>query len=119
MQPFVVRESLVVDADSELKDLLVEILKPGIWSVKNVPSNQEALRAAQGKAFELIITSEKTSGREDVELLRKIRVVRPHTRLIILANESTPQDVLSSMRAHAFSFFSKPYSLDQLGNMIQ
>jgi CheY-like chemotaxis protein len=119
MQPFVVREALVVDADSELKDLLVEILKPGIWSVKNVPSNQEALRAAQGKAFELIITSEKTSGREDVELLRKIRVVRPHTRLIILANESTPQDVLSSMRAHAFSFFSKPYSLDQLGNMIQ
>jgi CheY-like chemotaxis protein len=119
MQPFVVREALVVDADSELKDLLVEILKPGIWSVKNVPSNQEALRAAQGKAFELIITSEKTSGREDVELLRKIRVVRPHTRLIILANESTPQDVLSSMRAHAFSFFSKPYSLDQLGSMIQ
>jgi len=119
MQPFVVREALVVDADSELKDLLVEILKPGIWAIKNVPTNQGALRAAQGKAFELIITSEKTSGREDVELLRKIRVVRPHTRLIILANESTPQDVLSSMRAHAFSFFSKPYSLEQLGNMIQ
>jgi anti-sigma regulatory factor (Ser/Thr protein kinase) len=84
-----------------------------------VPTNQAVLQVARGKAFELIITGENTSGREDVELLRKIRLVRPHMRLIILTNESTPEDVLASMREHAFSFFSKPYSFEQLGNMIQ
>jgi anti-sigma regulatory factor (Ser/Thr protein kinase)/CheY-like chemotaxis protein len=119
MQPFAIRDALVVDADSDLKDLLVKVLKPGIWAIQHVRTNQAALRATQGKAFELIVTSEKTSGGEDVELLRKIRLGRPHTRLIILASESTPADVLASMRAHAFSFFSKPYSLEQLGNMIQ
>jgi anti-sigma regulatory factor (Ser/Thr protein kinase)/ActR/RegA family two-component response regulator len=119
MGPFAIREALVVDADSNLKDLLVKVLKPGIWAIQHVPTNQAALQAAKGKAFELIITSERTSGKEDVELLCKIRVGRPHTRLIILASESTPADVLASMRAHAFSFFSKPYSLEQLGNMIQ
>jgi anti-sigma regulatory factor (Ser/Thr protein kinase) len=119
MQPFAIRDALVVDADSDLKDLLVNVLKPGIWAIQHVPTNQAALRATQGKAFELIITGEKTSGREDIELLRKIRLGRPHTRLIILARESTPADVLASMRDHAFSFFSKPYSFEQLGNMIQ
>jgi anti-sigma regulatory factor (Ser/Thr protein kinase)/CheY-like chemotaxis protein len=119
MQPFAIRDALVVDADSDLKDLLVKVLKPGIWAIQHVRTNQAALRATQGKAFELIVTSEKTAGGEDVELLRKIRLGRPHTRLIILASESTPADVLASMRAHAFSFFSKPYSLEQLGNMIQ
>jgi anti-sigma regulatory factor (Ser/Thr protein kinase)/CheY-like chemotaxis protein len=119
MQPFAIRDALVVDADSDLKGLLVKILKPGIWAVQHVPTNQAALRAAKGKAFELIITSEKTTGREDVHLLRKLRAGRPHTRILILANENTPEDVLASMRAHAFSFFSSPYSLERLGSMIE
>jgi anti-sigma regulatory factor (Ser/Thr protein kinase)/ActR/RegA family two-component response regulator len=119
MKPFAIRNALVVDASSDLNDLLVNILKPGLWAIQHVLTNQAVLQAARGKTFELIITGERTSGREDVELLRKIRLVRPHTRLIILTNESTPADVLASMREHAFSFFSKPYSFEQLGNMIQ
>jgi anti-sigma regulatory factor (Ser/Thr protein kinase)/ActR/RegA family two-component response regulator len=119
MVPFAIRDSLVVDADQDLRDLLVNILKPGIWAIRYVETNREALQAAKGKAFELIITSEKTSSREDVELLRKIHVQQPHTRLIILANETTPADVIAAMREHAFSLFSKPFSPEQLGNMIQ
>jgi anti-sigma regulatory factor (Ser/Thr protein kinase) len=119
MPPFAVRDALAVDADSDLKDLLGRVLKRGIWAIQNVPTNQAALQAAKAKAFELIITSEKSSGREDIELLQKIRLGRPHTRLIILAHESTPEDVLASMREHAFSFFSKPYSPEQLESMIR
>jgi len=69
--------------------------------------------------FDLIITGEATSGREDVELLRRIRRVRPHTRLIILTSESTPVDVIASMRERAFSYFSRPYCLDELSTMIR
>jgi anti-sigma regulatory factor (Ser/Thr protein kinase) len=119
MKPFAIRDALVVGADPDLNDLLLKILKPGFWTIHQVPTNQAALQAANGKKFELIITDENTSGREDVDLLRKIRLLSPHTRLIILATESTPADVLASMREHAFSFFSKPYSFAQLGNMIQ
>jgi DNA-binding response OmpR family regulator len=119
MQPIPVRDVLVVDADQDLKDLLVTILHPRIWAIRYVTTNRAALRATKDKTFELIITSEKTSGREDIELLRAIRRARPHTRLIILAEESTPDDVLAAMRNHAFSFFSKPYSLQRLGEMIQ
>jgi len=119
MQPIPVRDALVVDADQDVKDLLVTILKPGAWAIRYVMTNWFALQAAKDKAFELIITSEKTSGKEDVELLRAIRRARPHTRLIILADERTPDDVLAAMRHHAFSFFSKPYSLQRLGEMIQ
>jgi len=119
MPPFAIRDALVVDADQDLKDLLVSILKPGIWAICYVPTNKDALEAAKVKAFELIITSERTSSREDVELLRKILRQRPHTRLIILASETTPADVIAAMQGHAFSLFSRPFSLEQLGNMIQ
>jgi len=119
MTLYPVRDALVVDANQDFTNLLTEVLKPGVWAIRYVGTNQEALLAAKDKAFELVITSKRTSGREDIELLRKIRAARPHTRLIILTDVSTPDEVLTAMREHAFSFFSKPSSLERLGEMIQ
>jgi DNA-binding NtrC family response regulator len=119
MTLFPVRNALVVGAKEELRELLTRILQPGVWAIRYVSTNCEALLATKAKAFELIITSEKTSGREDIELLRQIRGARPHTRLIILTDASTPAEVLAAMHEHAFSFFSSPYSLERLGEMIQ
>lgn len=109
----------MVDADPQLEALLLNTLRPGQWVIQHVPDNKSALAQAEARAFDLILTSEKSSGREDVELLRRLRRVRPHTRLIILADDSTPADVIASMREYAFSYFSKPYSLSSLAEMIR
>jgi len=119
MELLAVRNALVVDADQDLKDLLTGVLNPGLWAIRYVSTNILALQAVEDKTFELIVTSERTPGWQDVELLRRIRLVRPHTRLIILADESTPTDVLDAMRNCAFSFFTKPYSRENLAHMIQ
>jgi anti-sigma regulatory factor (Ser/Thr protein kinase) len=39
--------------------------------------------------------------------------------LIILTEESTPTDVITSMREHAFSYFSKPFTPEALAVMIR
>jgi anti-sigma regulatory factor (Ser/Thr protein kinase)/ActR/RegA family two-component response regulator len=119
MRPFPVRTALLVGGDSQLEERLKSSLEPKAWAIQHVRDNTAALVVALRKAFDLIITSEKTTGKEDIELLRKMRRIRPHTRLIILADESTPADVITSMREHAFSYFSRPFSLDALGAMIQ
>lgn len=118
MRPFTVKNALVVGADPQIGTLLLSVLRPDSWVILTVPDNLAALALSRAKAFDLIVTSEKTSGREDIELLRQIRRVRPHTRLIILASESTPADVITSMRERAFSYFSKPFSLEELSEMI-
>ncbi len=99
--------------------MLGNLLDPLVWSVRHAPDNRAALTLAQASPFDLIITSEKTSGREDVELLRQIRRVRPHTRLIILTDESAPSYVIDSMKERAFSYFSRPFSLHSLSDMVQ
>jgi len=119
LRPFPVRDALVVDADAEIKTLLSSILKSRVWAIHHVPDNQAALDWTWSKAFALIITSQRTSGREDIELLSEIRRTHPHTRLIILTTESTPSDVIAAMRKHAFSYFSKPFSMETLGEMIR
>ncbi len=118
MCPVPVRNALLVGGDASIEEQLRRILDPGLWALQHATDNAVALAMANGKNFDLILTSEKTSGREDVELLRKLRRVRPHTRLIILAEESTPSDVITSMREHAFSYFSQPYSPSSLAAMI-
>jgi DNA-binding NarL/FixJ family response regulator len=80
------------------------------WKLDCARDNDQALALAEKTAFDLVITSQASSGQEDVELLRKLRLVRPHTRLIIVADRSTPTDVMSAIRAGAFSYFSKPLS---------
>jgi DNA-binding NarL/FixJ family response regulator len=109
----------VIDVDPEIHAMLQTVLDPVAWTVRHAPNNTAALTLAGASHFDLIITSDKTSGREDVDLLRKIRRVRPHTRLIILTDESAPSYVIDSMRERAFSYFSKPFSLSSLSDMIQ
>jgi anti-sigma regulatory factor (Ser/Thr protein kinase)/ActR/RegA family two-component response regulator len=118
MRPIPVRVALLVGGDPHIEKQLRRILEPGLWALRHAPHNAAALAMTTGKNFDLILTSEKTSGREDVELLRKLRRIRPHTRLIILAEEGTPADIITSMREHAFSYFSKPISADALAVMI-
>jgi len=113
------RTALVIDVDPEIHAMLQTILDPVAWRVRHAPNNAAALALAGASHFDLIITSDKTSGREDIDLLRKIRRVRPHTRLIILTDESAASYVIDSMRERAFSYFSKPFSLSSLSDMIQ
>ena len=119
MRPFPVRTALIVDNDPEVEALLLQVLDRESWAVQHATDNITAFLLVQRKAFDLILTSQTTSGRDDVELLRKIRRVRPHTRLIILADQSTPADVIDAMRERAFSYFSKPFSTDALAAMIR
>jgi DNA-binding NarL/FixJ family response regulator len=113
------KNALFIDADPEIHEMLVNILDPTVWSVRHAPDNKTALALTQAAPFDFILTSEKTPGRDDVELLRKIRSLHPHTRLIILTDESTPIDVITSMREHAFSYFSKPFTLSSLADMVR
>ncbi len=119
MRLFPVCNALLVGGNLDIEALLEDILEPNAWAIQHTTDNATALLLAQRKGFDLIVTSEKTSGREDIELLRKIRRVRPHTRLIILADESTPGDVITSMRERAFSYFSTPFSPSALAVLIQ
>jgi len=119
MRPIPVRTALLVGGDLGVDSQLRRILEPGLWALQHASDNAAALAMATRKNFDLILTSEKTSGKEDVDLLRKLRCMRPHTRLIILAQETTPADIITSMREHAFSYFSKPFSLEALAVMIR
>jgi anti-sigma regulatory factor (Ser/Thr protein kinase)/ActR/RegA family two-component response regulator len=107
---------LVVGADESVAATAQDALAN--WRVQRVDTNSIALELLRQKSYDLVLTGDETAGKEDVELLRQIRTVRPHTRLIILTNQSTPADVIAAMRDRAFSYFSQPYSMTDFKQML-
>ncbi|HEY3704681.1 MAG TPA: ATP-binding protein [Terracidiphilus sp.] len=113
-----VHRSVLVVADLEMNWMLFDYLVAKNWSVDYVAHNDLALAAVKRRPYDLVVTAEVSSAREDLDLLRRIRAVRPHTRMIVLTSYPTPKDTLAALREQAFSIFSKPYSLETLKAMI-
>ena len=111
------KAALAIGPDLELSEALARVLPE--WEVERAPDNLAALEAITARRFNLVVTGEDTSALADLELLRKIRLVRPHTRLIVLTNERTPSDVIACMREYAFSFFSRPFSATAFETMLR
>jgi anti-sigma regulatory factor (Ser/Thr protein kinase)/ActR/RegA family two-component response regulator len=107
---------LVVGADEGVAATVHDVLPN--WRVQRTDKNSSALELLRQTRYDLVLTGDETTGKEDVELLRQIRTVRPHTRLIILTNRSTPADVIAAMRDRAFSYFTRPYSMTDFRQML-
>jgi anti-sigma regulatory factor (Ser/Thr protein kinase) len=112
-------QALIVDSRPEINRLLASLFDPAQWNIRFVPDNKSAIEAAEAELFDLIITGECSSGQEDISLLRRLRMVRPHTRLIILTDKFTPGDVLDSIRERAFSYFTLPLSTERFAELIR
>ena len=108
---------VVTGSDSSVTSVVSTVLSS--WKLECARDNDEALALVEKSAFDLVIADQASSGREDVELLRKVRLVRPHTRLIIVADRSTPADVIAAIRAGAFSYFTKPLSTQAMEEVLQ
>jgi len=113
------RRALLIDSSPELNSMLTDLCDQHDWDIRSAKDNQEALELSQSCPFDLIITGERTSGQQDIEMLRRLRLVRPHTRLIILTDEFTPGDVLNSIRERAFSYFARPFSTEELAEIVR
>ncbi len=107
----------MVGSDSKVAPAVRKVL-PG-WKIARAVNNNAALEMLKVQAYDLVLTGEESSGKQDVDLLRKIRIVRPHVRLIIITGQSTPADVIAAMRERAFSYFSEPYSMATFEEMLR
>ena len=106
----------MVGSDAKVASAAAKVLPA--WKIASAANNKSALEMLRAQPYDLVLTGEETSGRQDVELLRQIRIVRPHVRLIIITSQSTPADVIAAMRERAFSYFSEPYSMPAFEQML-
>ena len=72
-------------SDSPVTSVVSTVLSS--WKLQRARDNDEALALVEKFAFDLVIADQASSGQEDLELLRKVRLAR---RLIRLASIPRP-----------------------------
>jgi anti-sigma regulatory factor (Ser/Thr protein kinase)/ActR/RegA family two-component response regulator len=113
------KTALVVDSEPHVNRMLTHILSDEGWIVERVFDNNTVLARVADRPFPLIITGQKTSGKDDVDLFRKVKTVLPDVKMIILANENSPADVIAAMRAGVFTYFCGPYTRASLADIVR
>ncbi len=113
------RKVLLIEPSAERDSGLAELFDPSFWKMNYADKNETALELAKAKVIDLILTNAATTCSEDIVLLQKLRIMRPHMRVIILTNERVPGDIVKAIQNHAFSYFAMPIARDNLRELIE
>jgi CheY-like chemotaxis protein/anti-sigma regulatory factor (Ser/Thr protein kinase) len=109
---------LIVDDDPDIHRLLAAALAGENYSIEDTYDGLQALLLLEKKPFDLVITDIRMPGLDGLELSRRIRALYPATKVLVMTAESTPATVISALRDQALGYFSKPFSLDAVVDMV-
>jgi anti-sigma regulatory factor (Ser/Thr protein kinase) len=79
----------------------------------------DALQRLRMRSFGVIITSPDSTVEEDLALLEEMRAIRPGVKSIVLARDSTPDEVIAALRARVFACFTPPFDPDEIANLAR
>jgi anti-sigma regulatory factor (Ser/Thr protein kinase) len=81
----------------------------------DIRSGLEKLRREQ---HDVVLVELSGSSGDQRNVLRELRQTCPTADVILLVEESTPQDVIDAIRSNAFAYFSKPFDWTAIHDMI-
>ena len=105
---------LIVDDDPAIHLLLDKILTPDGWQIESASSGEEGLARFLAGNYDLVLTDIVRPGMDGFALLKRIRELRPHARVIFMTVVNTPGNVLEAIRDQAYSYLSKPFSAESV-----
>lgn len=109
---------LLVGDDATVKRLLQTAAQKQAVAIETARNNAACIERVKEQPFDLIVTDLQTPGMDDLELLRRVRWLRPEAKVIVLAPDSTPEDVIEAVREHAFGYFSQPLDASTFAQLV-
>lgn len=105
---------LIVDDDSAVRMSVSLALKRAGFEPWAVGNEDEALAAVRDERVELVVLDMNltvtTTGRQGIEMLRKIRILRPEIPVMIITAWGTIPQAVETMAYGAVDFVTKPWS---------
>jgi two-component system, NtrC family, response regulator len=109
---------LIIDDDPSVTAALALLLKQAGYGSQSAASPQQALEQLESRDFHLVIQdmnfSRKTSGEEGLDLLRKIKSLKPGLPVILMTAWGSIQLAVEGVRAGAADFVTKPWTNQQI-----
>jgi DNA-binding NtrC family response regulator len=105
---------LLVDDDESLRRVVEYQLGEAGFSVTTAASAEEALDALHGKTFRLLVTDVLMPGMSGLDLLDRVRVLRPDTVVVVITAHGDVATAVRAMKLGAFDFLEKPFARERL-----
>jgi anti-sigma regulatory factor (Ser/Thr protein kinase)/ActR/RegA family two-component response regulator len=77
----------------------------------------DALKRLRVRSFGVVITSADSAIDENLALLEEMRSIRPGVKCIVLAQHSTPDEVIAALRARVFACFTPPFDTHEIATL--
>jgi DNA-binding NtrC family response regulator len=105
---------LIVDDEEDLLSTLVERLEfRGIETV-GVQTGTQALAEIAKQEFDIVVQDVKLKGEDGVEVMKRIKQVRPNLPVILLTGHMSQETSREGLQAGAIDYVLKPINLEDL-----
>src|ERR1700730_4170272 len=110
---------LIVDDDPDVHGLLRAALEAPNRLIESAYDGRAGLRLVQNAPYDLVLTDLNMPGLDGMTLLEHIHEVRPDTRVVLMTVANTPDNIVRAIRDRAFSYFSKPFTVNAVSEMVE
>jgi len=105
---------LAIGTNPQISTALKTALDGRNCAFSRAAGSADSLRQLRQAPYDVIITDPATSIEEDLALLSELRAIRPGVRVIVLAPETAPEEIIAALRARVFVVKSAPFDPEEI-----
>ncbi len=108
------RRLLIAEDEPILRITIADALRKEGWEVDVAEDGTKALALFERFFHDLVLTDLLMPGMDGLELLRRVKALRPDTAVVIITAHGTIETAVEAMQLGAIDFITKPFSMVQL-----
>jgi len=110
---------LIVDDKDSLRDMLAQTLSLEGYDVDTAEDGQQAIKKADERRFDVVLTDLKLPRMDGIEVLSKLKEMDPAQEVIMMTAFGTIETAVSAMKLGAFDFLTKPFDPDHVSLLLK
>jgi DNA-binding NtrC family response regulator len=110
---------LIVDDERTVREAAREAALVLGYRAAASDSADQAMRLLESQSIDVVLLDMKMPGAGGLEILRQIKNRRPDIEVIVITGHGTVESAVQAMKAGAYDFMTKPFSLDQLKLLLE
>jgi len=109
---------LIVDDEKNIRNHLATYVRGLGHGAETAESATKALDVLAGRDVDVVFSDVRMAGMDGLALLREIRARRPEAVVVLMTAYATVAEAVEAMRAGAYDYLVKPFSLDDVGHLL-